>query len=275
QLIPQIWTNWRTKKTEGLPGIMMFLWSICGVPFGVYNVAQNFNIPLQVQPQCFMTFCLISWAQTLRYHNKWPVWKTVIVTAAVACTFAGVEAALILTLRPLYLRGNDVGILVVGIVAAVLLAAGLLPPYGELWKRRGRVIGINWIFLSMDFFGALFSLMAIVAQHTFDILGGLMYMICCLLEMGIFLSHIIWLARTRKIRKAAAADGKTFDDLLAQYEADGTPFRFAERKKTKRKIREGDSASDGGNDVKEGQQLPPSPIGVTSMIGQDVRQYEK
>lgn len=35
--------------------------------------------------------------------------------------------------------------MVVGIVASVLLAVGLLPPYGEIWKRRGRVIGINWV----------------------------------------------------------------------------------------------------------------------------------
>jgi len=35
--------------------------------------------------------------------------------------------------------------MIVGIFAAVLLAAGLLPPYGELWKRRGRVIGLNWV----------------------------------------------------------------------------------------------------------------------------------
>ncbi len=40
-----------------------------GVPFGVYAIAQNFNIPIQVQPQIFMTLCLISWAQTLRYHR--------------------------------------------------------------------------------------------------------------------------------------------------------------------------------------------------------------
>jgi len=33
----------------------------------------------------------------------------------------------------------------VGIVAAVLLVVGLLPPYREIWKRRGRVIGINWV----------------------------------------------------------------------------------------------------------------------------------
>jgi hypothetical protein len=32
---------------------------------------------------------------------------------------------------------------VVGVIAAVLLASGLIPPYFELWKRDGRVIGIS------------------------------------------------------------------------------------------------------------------------------------
>ncbi len=31
----------------------------------------------------------------------------------------------------------------VGVIAAILLALGLLPPYFEIWKRRGRVIGIS------------------------------------------------------------------------------------------------------------------------------------
>ena len=92
-----------------------------------------------------MGFCLISWAQVLRYGHKWPAWKASLLAVAVACVFAGIEVALILTLKPLYQRGNDIGILVVGIVADILLAAGLLPPYGEIWKRRGRVIGINWV----------------------------------------------------------------------------------------------------------------------------------
>lgn len=147
-----------------------------------------------------------------------------------AALFGGVETALILTIRPLYNRGNDTAILVIGIIASVLLAVGLLPPYGEIWKRRGRVIGINWIFLTMDWFGAFFSLMALVAQNTFDVLGGVLYIICCLLELGIFISHAIWLVRTRKIRKAAAAEGKTFDDIAAEHKAEGTPFKFAERK---------------------------------------------
>lgn len=47
--------------------------------------------------------------------------------------------------KPIYRAGNETPVRIVGIVAAVLLAAGLLPPYGELWKRKGRVIGINWV----------------------------------------------------------------------------------------------------------------------------------
>ncbi|KAH6628549.1 hypothetical protein F5144DRAFT_594535 [Chaetomium tenue] len=210
-----------------------------GLPFGVYAIAQNFNIPLQVQPQIFMALCLVSWAQILLYHrygtfrgshprghslmlhdSNWPAWKASLLGLAVAVVFAGVEAALIITLKPIYDQGNEVPITVVGIIAAVLLAAGLLPPYGELWKRRGRVIGINW--LTWGCFVA--ELTNAVTQNTFDVLGGVLYIVCCILEIGIFSSHLIWLARTRKIRKAAAAEGKTFDDVVAEHEMHGTPF---------------------------------------------------
>ncbi|KAK0729741.1 hypothetical protein B0H67DRAFT_559497 [Lasiosphaeris hirsuta] len=209
---------------------MMFLWALCGVPFGVYAIVQNFNIPLQVQPHVFLVLCLVGWVQTLMYHENWATWKASLLGAAIIIIFGGIEAALILTLKPVYDRGNETPMLIVGIVAAILLAVGLLPPYGEIWKRRGRVIGINWIFLTMDWLGAVFSLMALVAQLTFDVLGGVLYILCACLELGIFVSHLIWLLRTRKLRKAAAADGKTFDDTMAEHEAQGIPFKWAERK---------------------------------------------
>ena len=57
QLVPQIWYNWKKKKTDGLPALMMFLWALCwcllsqkmyiplisgpgAVPFGVYAIVQ-------------------------------------------------------------------------------------------------------------------------------------------------------------------------------------------------------------------------------------------
>ena len=128
-------------------------------------------------------------------------------------TFGGAEALLILTLKPLYDRQVAWPIMVVGIVAAILLAAGLLPPYFELWKRAGRVVGINFLFLSIDWLGAFFSLMGVVAQATFDPLGGCLFIVCLIIEGGIFVSHGLWLFRTRKIRAAAKAAGRDFDEL--------------------------------------------------------------
>ena len=128
-------------------------------------------------------------------------------------TFGGSEAILVLTLRPLYDRQIVWPIMIVGIVAAILLAAGLLPPYFELWKRSGRVVGINFVFLTIDLLGAFFSLMGVVAQNTFDLLGGCLFIVCILIESGIFLSHGIWLLRTRKLRATAKAAGRDLDDL--------------------------------------------------------------
>ncbi|ERS98159.1 hypothetical protein HMPREF1624_04940 [Sporothrix schenckii ATCC 58251] len=226
-----IWTNWRTKKTDGLPALMMFLWGVCGVPFGAYAIIQNFNYPIQVQPQAFMTLCVISWSQIMVYGNGWSVKKATLAGLAMAAIFAGVEAALIFSLRPIYERGNEAPAIVVGIIASILLAAGLVPPYFEIYKRRGRIVGINFVFLAMDWSGAFFSLMALVAQNTFDVLGGVIYIICALLEIGIFLSHIIWRIRTRKLRQQAKAEGKTFDELAAEIIAvrGADNFPFAER----------------------------------------------
>jgi hypothetical protein len=38
---------------------------------------------------------------------------------------------------------------ILGITASILLAADLIAPYIEIWKRRGRVIGINWVGMGL------------------------------------------------------------------------------------------------------------------------------
>lgn len=127
--------------------------------------------------------------------------------------FGLVEVFEILTLKPLYDRGVEWPVLAVGIVAGILLAGGLIPPCFELRKRSGRVIGINFVFLSIDWLGAFFNLMGVVTQNTFDPLGGSLFIICMLIEGGIFLSHGIWLYRTRKLRAIAKATGQDFDEM--------------------------------------------------------------
>lgn len=214
QLVPQIWHNWHNKKTDGLPWIMMFLWALCAVPFGVYMIVQQVNIPIQVQPHIFGVLALVSTGQIMLYNHGWSVKKASLFVVGMSALFGGVEALLILTIRIPYRKGITWPNLVVGIVATILVISGLIPPYFELWKRRGRVVGINFVFLSTDTFGALFSLFALVAQNSFDILGGVLYIFVVVLEIGIMMSHVIWLFRHRKAIKEAKAKGVSIDEFL-------------------------------------------------------------
>ncbi|KAH8147687.1 uncharacterized protein LAJ45_08151 [Morchella importuna] len=212
QLVPQIWRNYRSKSTEGLPALMMFIWATSGVPFGTYAIVQNLNIPIQVQAQVFASLSLISWAQCLCYAHGWRAWTASLLALGTGIVYGGAEAGLILTLKPLYEKGIEWPMLIVGVIASILLAAGLVPPYFEIWKRHGRVVGIDFIFLSIDWAGAFFSLMSLVAQTTFDYMGGVLYLVCLLLETGIFFSHWIWLFRTRKQRAAERVAEKEGED---------------------------------------------------------------
>ncbi|KAF1943846.1 PQ loop repeat protein [Clathrospora elynae] len=223
QLAPQIWRNYRTKSTEGLPASMMLIWSMSAVPFGVYAISQQFNIPLIVQPQCFCVLCGVSWAQCLVYGRKWRTWTASLLLFALLVVFAALETGLTFAVRPAYSNGISWPVLLIGIVAFITLISGYLPIPFELLKRRGRVVGIDFVFLSIDWCGAFFSLMALVAQTEFDVLFGTMYALCCTIEMTMVASHLIWRLRTREMRTRAKAAGQTFDEFeeSAQWQAKG------------------------------------------------------
>jgi hypothetical protein len=59
-----------------------------------------------------------------------------------------------------------------------------------------------------------------------------LYILCIVIEGGIFISHLIWRFRTRKIRAQAKEDGKTFDDIAEECRRENVQFRFAEREVT-------------------------------------------
>jgi hypothetical protein len=103
------------------------------------------------------------------------------------------------------------------ISASLIQVAGLIPPYFELAKRSGRVIGIDFWFLIIDYAGAFFSLMAVVAQQWFDALGASLYIACIVLETGIFVSQGIWLWRVRHVRREAKKAGMGYDEYVKRY----------------------------------------------------------
>jgi hypothetical protein len=127
------------------------------------------------------------------------------------------ELILILTLRGPYSRGVEWPMMLMAISATVIQVVGLIQPYFELAKRSGRVIGIDFWFLTIDYAGAFFSLMAVVAQQWFDALGASLYIACMVLETGIFASQAIWLWRVRRESAEAKKAGLSYDEYVAKH----------------------------------------------------------
>lgn len=48
---------------------MMMLWAWAGVPLGVYNIVEEFNIALRVQPQILTLLSLVTWIQCYYYER--------------------------------------------------------------------------------------------------------------------------------------------------------------------------------------------------------------
>jgi len=69
QLIPQIFINYRRHNAIGLQPTMMMLWAWAGVPLGVYNIAEEFNIALRIQPQILTLLSLVTWIQCFYYER--------------------------------------------------------------------------------------------------------------------------------------------------------------------------------------------------------------
>ncbi|KAJ3545097.1 hypothetical protein NM208_g2688 [Fusarium decemcellulare] len=170
--------------------------------------------------------CAATVLLSLLHDYKWPPWK-----AASACTvmlllIAGLQVTLVVTIRGPYNRGVSWAanlVTAIGIIACIVLLAGYIPIPFELVKRRGRVIGISLTFLAIDWSGAFFSLMSLVAQHTFDVTFGTLYALVAIIELSMFLSHGVWYLRTRDLRSRAKAAGQDYDDFpeAIEYQSKG------------------------------------------------------
>ncbi|KAF2673014.1 hypothetical protein BT63DRAFT_451044 [Microthyrium microscopicum] len=196
-LVPQIWKNWKRQSTEGATGTMFLIWAISCPPAGAYAIIQNFNIPIQIQPNILCALAFVAWSQTLFYHNKFKIWKSVTLAFSVAVVSSGVELLLVFIIQRYYRRGVIWPVTFLGIVSDIGILVGLIPPYIELSKRGGQSVGISFRFLAVDMSGALFSLLALAAQHTFDFLGGIQYILVITMETGIILAHLIWFMRPK------------------------------------------------------------------------------
>lgn len=101
-----------------------------------------------------------------------------------------------------------------GAWACAILNFGLLVPYYEAYRAGWRFIGISFRFVTIDFLGALFSLVSLATQERWDKFGGASYIIVMILEIGFVVVQLTWIWRNREQIRAARAEGQTYDEYM-------------------------------------------------------------
>ncbi|KAH6691268.1 PQ loop repeat-domain-containing protein [Plectosphaerella plurivora] len=185
QLIPQIVINYRRHHAIGLQPSMMMLWAWAGVPLGVYNIVQEFNVALRIQPQILTFLSLVTWIQCYYYERKWSVLRALAVVVPIAALMGGIQAGLIVALRIAKGSHLEWPLVLMAVLSAALLAAGVLTHYWDIWVHR-TVRGISFIFVGIDALGDVFSLASVPFQPRLDVLGMVIYGTELVLWLGVF-----------------------------------------------------------------------------------------
>jgi hypothetical protein len=226
QLIPQIVINYKRHNATGLQPSMMMLWAWAGVPLGVYNIVENFNVALRVQPQILTFLSLVTWIQCFYYEKvhrriphpflmiastdecqKWTVSRALFVVCPIAVIMGGIQAGLIVGLRIAKERHVNWPLTVMAVLSAALLAAGVLRHYWDIWVHR-TVRGISFIFVAIDAAGDLTSLLSLFFQPKLDALGLVIYgteltLWCGVFACGGYYNFRPWIMRKLKDRHSS------------------------------------------------------------------------
>ena len=185
KLLPQIVINYRKHDTTGLQPTMMLLWATAGLPLGVYNISQNFNVALKIQPQILTFLSLVTWSQCKYYGSRWPIHRTIAIITPLMAVMGGIEAGLVFALRKGIQKGLQWPVTLMAVLSACFLCAGVLRHYWDIYRER-TVRGISFIFVGIDALGDLTSLISVLFQQHLDILGMIIYASELVLWLGVF-----------------------------------------------------------------------------------------
>ncbi|KAL4955569.1 PQ loop repeat-domain-containing protein [Aspergillus filifer] len=212
QLLPQIWKNYRRHSTKSLSTTFFLAWAIAGVPLGIYNIAESFNVALQVQPNILIFLSLVTWSQCKYYGDKWTIKKVGFVATIVAVVLGGIEVGLVYGIRSANERGQEWAAILMASLAAALLAGGVLRHYLDMFRTQSDA-GLSLRFAILDASGDVVSLLSVGFQPTIDVLGVVVYAT----ELGVWIGLMVIVLWFRVVK------GRRDCDIEESEESDETP----------------------------------------------------
>ncbi|KAI3320966.1 PQ loop repeat protein-like protein [Xylariaceae sp. AK1471] len=200
QLLPQIWKNWRRHDSKGLSPLFFLSWAIAGVPLGVYNIAEAFNIALQIQPNILIFLSLTTWSQCMYYGQKWSLKKVFLFSTSFAVLLGGIETGLVFAVKIARDRGDEWVPILFSVLATVLLVAGVLRHYVDMFRLRSDA-GLSLKFAILDASGDVASLLSVVFQPSLSIYGLVIYSSELVVWLGLMGILLYFRTTKRKTRR--------------------------------------------------------------------------
>lgn len=128
----------------------------------------------------------------------------------IAIVLAGAEVGLVYALRLARERGHTWPSILMAIVAAILLAGGVLRHYLQMLKTRSDA-GLSLKFATLDLSGDVASLLSVLFQKTLKIYGIVIYGS----ELAIWVGLIGLAIHYRRVRNAESSKGPVTDMVVS------------------------------------------------------------
>jgi hypothetical protein len=194
QLAPQAVLNRRRGSTVGLSPLLLLSWSAGSAFTAVNNIVTQLSPLFIIQPNLFLVFSLLCYAQCFYY----PLPPSTKATAVRAGLHAAAAAALMLTLQlalslPLLHAGvssaSSPALLTVNILSLLCFLLGFVPQYLNIARERCAQ-GVSRLFLCIDMTGAVLSAAALALTEDFAVVEAVSYIGVFLLDGGLLLLTI-------------------------------------------------------------------------------------
>ncbi|KAF3012538.1 hypothetical protein E8E15_003459 [Penicillium rubens] len=132
--------------------------------------------------------------------------KCCVAVTSLLLLLGGIEAGLIFALQAAKSHGLEWPLIVMAVLSACLLAAGVLRHYWDIYVHR-TVRGISFIFVGIDAAGDLFSILSVLFGSPIDVLGLVIYGTELTLWGGIFICGAIFNLRPWIKERSVQRDG--------------------------------------------------------------------
>ncbi|KAM9994740.1 hypothetical protein ACTFIY_000937 [Dictyostelium cf. discoideum] len=182
QLVPQIHLNYKRKSTKGVSPTCFGCWYACGVILGTNLVFNREPPALVVQISCFSLFSLVIVMQHLFYQKKYNL-KRLLFTIGLCVLVTIATIISLYSILNAKHTNSFVLQLILTIAATGLMAVGFFPQILEVYQEK---VGLSMIFVVMDFFGGVFSILSLVFHVPFDYMSFSTYVVVPICQAIIF-----------------------------------------------------------------------------------------